>query len=74
MNAAYLEQEISTRIICASRTVPTALVELSYTNCLCPNTFYITTPLYYVNAPPIWGAYTTIVADTIARYKKHDGF
>ncbi|HEX4997365.1 MAG TPA: methionine--tRNA ligase [Terriglobia bacterium] len=32
--------------------------------------FYITTPLYYVNAPPSWGAYTTIVADTVRRYKK----
>ena len=32
--------------------------------------FYITTPLYYVNAPPSWGAYTTIVADTLRRYKK----
>ncbi len=32
--------------------------------------FYITTPLYYVNAPPSWGAYTTIVADAVRRYKK----
>src|SRR5688572_11127540 len=39
-----------------------------------PNTFYITTPLYYVNAPPSWGAYTTIVADAISRYKKMMGF
>lgn len=31
--------------------------------------FYITTPIYYVNAPPHSGhAYTTIVADTVARY------
>lgn len=37
--------------------------------------FYITTPLYYVNAPPHFGgAYTTIVADTIARYKRMMGF
>jgi methionyl-tRNA synthetase len=35
--------------------------------------FYITTPLYYVNAPPSWGAYTTIVADTIRRYKQMQG-
>jgi len=34
----------------------------------------MTTPLYYVNAPPSWGAYTTIVADTICRYKKMMGF
>jgi methionyl-tRNA synthetase len=39
------------------------------------STFYITTPLYYVNAPPHFGgAYTTIVADTIARYKRMMGF
>src|SRR5213083_570549 len=38
-------------------------------------TFYITTPLYYVNAPPhLGGTYTTIVADTIARYKRMIGF
>jgi methionyl-tRNA synthetase len=37
-------------------------------------TFYLTTPLYYVNAPPSWGAYTNIVADTIARYKKMMGY
>jgi methionyl-tRNA synthetase len=37
-------------------------------------TFYLTTPLYYVNAAPSWGAYTTIVADTICRYKKMMGF
>ena len=32
---------------------------------------YITTPIYYVNAPPHSGhAYTTIVADTVARYHR----
>jgi len=37
--------------------------------------FYITTPIYYVNARPHLGhSYTTIVADTIARYKKMQGF
>jgi methionyl-tRNA synthetase len=35
--------------------------------------FYITTPLYYVNAPPSWGAYTTVVADAVRRYKKMNG-
>src|SRR5215475_12546194 len=40
-----------------------------------PNAFYITTPLYYVNAPPhIGGTYTTIIGDTIARYKRMMGF
>ncbi len=33
--------------------------------------FYITTPIYYVNAKPHLGhAYTTIVADTLARFHK----
>jgi methionyl-tRNA synthetase len=38
------------------------------------NTFYITTPIYYVNAKPHLGhAYTTIVADTLARFHKAMG-
>ncbi len=37
--------------------------------------FYITTPIYYVNARPHLGhSYTTIVADTIARYKRMQGY
>jgi len=36
-----------------------------------PNNYYITTPIYYVNAKPHLGhAYTTIVADTVARYQR----
>lgn len=39
------------------------------------NTFYITTPIYYVNdIPHIGHAYTTIACDTIARYKRMTGF
>lgn len=35
------------------------------------NKFYITTPLYYVNASPHIGhSYTTIAADTLARYMR----
>ena len=35
------------------------------------NKFYITTPIYYVNARPHVGhAYTTIVCDTVARYHR----
>jgi len=35
------------------------------------NTFYVTTPIYYVNdIPHIGHAYTTIIADAISRYKK----
>ncbi len=37
--------------------------------------FYITTPIYYVNAEPhIGSAYTTIIADIIARYKRMIGY
>ncbi len=39
-----------------------------------PNAFYITTPIYYVNASPHIGhAYTTIVADVLARYHRMIG-
>jgi len=35
------------------------------------NKFYITTPIYYVNAAPHIGhSYTTIAADTLARYER----
>jgi methionyl-tRNA synthetase len=38
------------------------------------NTFYITTPIYYVNSTPHIGhAYTTIVADVLARHHKQRG-
>ncbi len=38
-------------------------------------TFYITTPIYYVNASPHIGhAYTTIVADVLARYHRLQGY
>lgn len=37
-------------------------------------TFYITTPIYYVNdVPHVGNAYTTIMADMIARYQKLKG-
>ncbi|MBN1274369.1 MAG: methionine--tRNA ligase [Candidatus Aminicenantes bacterium] len=39
------------------------------------NTFYITTPIYYVNdIPHIGHAYTTIIADALSRYKKLAGY
>jgi methionyl-tRNA synthetase len=38
-------------------------------------TFYITTPIYYVNdIPHIGHAYTTIAADVLARYKRSQGY
>lgn len=37
--------------------------------------YYLTTPLYYVNAKPhVGSSYTTIVADCLARYKRMTGF
>ncbi|HUZ05720.1 MAG TPA: methionine--tRNA ligase, partial [Acidobacteriaceae bacterium] len=37
--------------------------------------YYLTTPIYYVNARPHLGhTYTTVAADTIARYKRMRGF
>ena len=39
------------------------------------NKFYITTPIYYVNSHPHLGhLYTTLVADTVARYKRQRGY
>ncbi|MBK5093817.1 MAG: class I tRNA ligase family protein, partial [Actinobacteria bacterium] len=36
--------------------------------------FYVTTPIYYVNDEPHIGtAYTTVVADVIARYQRMKG-
>jgi methionyl-tRNA synthetase len=38
------------------------------------NKFYVTTPIYYVNSYPHLGhVYTTIIADTVARYKRQHG-
>ena len=40
-----------------------------------PKTFYITTPIYYPSAKPHMGhAYSSIIADFFARFKKIDGF
>ncbi len=37
--------------------------------------FYLTTPIYYVNGKPHLGhAYTTVIGDVIARYKKMKGY
>jgi methionyl-tRNA synthetase len=38
------------------------------------NSYYLTTPIYYVNGVPHLGtAYTTIVADALARFERMDG-
>src|ERR1700733_5985325 len=37
--------------------------------------YYLTTPIYYANSRPhVGSAYTTIVCDVIARYKRMCGF
>ena len=37
--------------------------------------FYVTTPIYYANAAPHMGhAYTTVIADFLARFHRLDGF
>ena len=37
--------------------------------------YYLTTPIYYVNAAPHIGhTYTTLAADTIKRFKRMQGF
>ncbi len=39
-----------------------------------PDSYYITTPIYYVNGAPHLGhAYTSIAADTVARWQRLDG-
>ena len=39
-----------------------------------PGSYYVTTPIYYVNADlHIGGAYTTIAADVLARYNRLKG-
>ena len=39
------------------------------------DTFYITTPIYYPSGRlTIGNAYTTIAADTMARYKRSQGY
>ena len=38
-------------------------------------TYYVTTPIYYVNdAPHIGHAYTTLACDVLARFKRLDGY
>ena len=40
-----------------------------------PGAFYVTTPIYYPNAPPHIGhAYTTVYADVLARYHRLMGY
>ena len=39
------------------------------------NYFYVTTPIYYVNDKPHIGhAYSTVIADSIARFKRLSGY
>src|SRR5687768_11555976 len=39
-----------------------------------PEPFYVTTPIYYINAAPHFGhAYTTVTCDALARYARLRG-
>ena len=52
----------------------TASVPRQMTQPHTPQTFYVTTPIYYVNAEPHLGhAYTTIAADVLARHHRQRG-
>ena len=52
-----------------------AEANFAYLNQLEMNKYYLTTPIYYVNAAPHIGhAYTTIVADLIKRFKRMQGY
>jgi len=43
-------------------------------NAMAPEPFYLTTPIYYVNAQPHLGhAYTTVLADAMARFQRLAG-
>ena len=51
-----------------------ATADINNHNSLHNNKFFITTPIYYVNGEPHLGhAYTSVVADVIARYNRHIG-
>ena len=42
---------------------------------MCKPSFYVTTPIYYVNSVPHLGtAYTTVAADALARYRRMTGY
>ena len=50
------------------------LLSLSPNYCMNKN-YYITTPIYYPSARPHMGhAYTSIIADFFARFKRIDGY
>ena len=39
------------------------------------STYYVTTPIYYVNdVPHVGHAYTTLACDVLARFKRLDGY
>src|SRR5687768_18312537 len=52
----------------------TQIVRGSHIKLTRPVAFYVTTPIYYVNAQPHLGhAYTTIAADVLARHMRQRG-
>ena len=50
-------------------------MQLNYLNNMDKPKFYLTTPIYYANSRPhVGSAYTTIVCDVLARYKRMCGY
>jgi methionyl-tRNA synthetase len=50
-------------------------MQLNYFNTMDKPKFYLTTPIYYANSRPhVGSAYTTIVCDVLARYKRMCGY
>ena len=53
----------------------TDIIHLAGLDILMSQSYYITTPIYYVNDKPHIGhAYTTLACDVLARFKRLDGF
>ncbi len=57
------------------KTVEISAREATQVPLMNPSTYYITTPIYYVNAEPhIGSSYTTIMCDILRRYHDLLGF
>ncbi|MEM6853907.1 MAG: class I tRNA ligase family protein, partial [Planctomycetota bacterium] len=65
---------VAPQLICSSRPVPRFFYNPRPMTAKPDNTFYVTTPIYYVNDKPHLGhVYTTMVADVVARYHRLRG-
>ena len=60
--------------LCQGRSVPLDMVIFRETQMSTTESYYVTTPIYYVNdRPHIGHAYTTLACDVLARFKRLDG-